>query len=57
MRDGGTGTLSQSSTICFLQFFNNVYRDLDNMSSYLLNILEQRNELKAEMEYEYHSNL
>lgn len=41
----------------FVLFFNDVYRDLDNMSSYLLDILEQRNELKAEMESEYHSSL
>ncbi|HEY4553279.1 MAG TPA: hypothetical protein VIG80_08805, partial [Bacillaceae bacterium] len=41
----------------FVQFFNDVFRDLDNISSYLLNLLEQRNELKAEMESEYHSNL
>ena len=40
----------------FVQFFNDVYRDLDNMSSYLLDILEQRSELKAEMESDYHSN-
>ncbi|MBG9823754.1 hypothetical protein ABE33_14830 [Bacillus safensis] len=41
----------------FVQFFNDVYRGLDNMSSYLLDILEQRNQLRAEMESEYHSNL
>lgn len=41
----------------FVQFVNEVYKDLDNMSSYLLEILEQRNELKAEMESEYFSNL
>ncbi|MFY0782903.1 hypothetical protein AB1K18_21825 [Peribacillus simplex] len=40
----------------FVQFFNDVYKDLDNMSSYLLEVLEQRSELKAEMESEYHSN-
>lgn len=41
----------------FLQFFTEVYKDLDNMSSYLLDILDQRNELKSEMESEYYSNL
>ncbi|UNK19359.1 hypothetical protein MNQ98_04815 [Paenibacillus sp. N3/727] len=41
----------------FVQFFNDVYKDLDNMSSYLLALLDQRNELKAEFEAEYQSNL
>jgi hypothetical protein len=41
----------------FVQFFNDVYKDLDSMSSYLLVVLEQRSELKAEMKSEYHSNL
>lgn len=41
----------------FVHFFNEIYKDLDNMSSHLLDILEKRNELKAEMESEYYSNL
>ncbi|MGD7049843.1 hypothetical protein FZC83_18570 [Rossellomorea marisflavi] len=40
----------------FIRFFNVVSKDLDNMSSYLLEILEQRSELKAEMESEYFTN-
>ncbi|MCM3567557.1 hypothetical protein [Neobacillus mesonae] len=35
----------------FVQFFNDVFSDLHNMSSYLLEILERRSELEAEMEY------
>lgn len=40
----------------FVQFFYNVYKDIDNISSYLLTLLDQRNGLKAEIEAEYHSN-
>ena len=32
----------------FMHFFNDVYKDLNNMSSYLLALLEHRNEIEAE---------
>lgn len=32
----------------FVLFFSNVFKDLDNMASYLLGLLEQRNEIEAE---------
>ncbi|OEI75649.1 hypothetical protein BG616_16185 [Bacillus subtilis] len=35
----------------FVLFFNDVYSELRNMSSYLLEILERRSELEAEMEF------
>ncbi|MBZ9520374.1 hypothetical protein [Bacillus safensis] len=34
----------------FVQFFNGVFKDLHNMSSYLLEILERRSEIEAENE-------